>query len=882
MTAAWYAAAPAPPPSSLPKKASTRSSTSSFQGMHKSSSSTLSLGFDKIARGDNFPEDSHSPEPERPVSRNAVAKVREKERQRARTNSVSREHHQTGTSSANAATYTPDQNTFHQQAAQVQRDRHDSGPVTHPPWSMYAPPPSQEHPQQSPQSAYQQHPYPQLAHTWSHAAANQPVVYGAPPSQAPHGYVNLSWSSTSAVPMPTTTTPLPAPLLYNGHPIMQAHSAQQTAWAGQNYQASVPFPTNNMSPSAVPATYQFPARTKHTSNATPSSSRPLPSPTRSSSQSSSVGTGPGSPSLGSMSGTVRRSLPQPPSKILVQVTATDQGNPSSPLGRHDSVRMAAEEMMSRGPPRRKNISASSRFATTSPTISKSEGTIGQDRPQASKDGGRVARAESASCLEKEMRALKMNEERRKSTSSSHGTVAPTPPPPPPHQRIIRAVSPRPVRAAPPPAPEVSIAAPMEEVIPIRPVSRGPKDERERKRSLPTIKASAAPIPVIFSPPPDCKPPMPSFAFDEPIDVFQPGMPSIVLPGGDDGNKDSDSVPAIRVDELPSFRVNDSEAPMIHVSSDFSEDSEGSEGTAPTKPSISISVSSSSIAQRSTTSTTTMTAGTATGSTDTTHHHPQTHPRGQPRAVAAPASASSIGSGASCATCQKWIGGKVVHAMSHTFHPDCFICCHCSEHLEHVAFYEHEGRPYCHFDYHELFSKRCFHCRTPIVDQRYITINDVDLVGGDKKRKGQEEGQEQEQEEQQAEERCYHDLHFFCANCGDPFLDPKVSSSAAGSDPMAAEMMEDEDGKVRFGGREFIVHQGYPYCEHCHVRLHKPRCKGCKDPILETEFITALKAKWHLNCFCCNHCSQPITSQFYVREDKAYDEECYKIKLRSEL
>jgi hypothetical protein len=214
-------------------------------------------------------------------------------------------------------------------------------------------------------------------------------------------------------------------------------------------------------------------------------------------------------------------------------------------------------------------------------------------------------------------------------------------------------------------------------------------------------------------------------------------------------------------------------------------------------------------------------------------------------------------------------------MSHAFHPDCFVCFHCNEHLEHVAFYEHEGRPYCHFDFHELFSKRCFHCRTPIVDQRYITINDPELTGGE------------------SQERCYHDTHFFCANCGDPFLDPKVAASAAGAeaDQLLAHVIETEEGDegggvkavVTYGGREFVVHKGYPYCGPCHVSQHKPRCKGCKRPIVEEDVLTALRAKWHVGCFCCERCTKPIDSDnFFVRDNCAYDEECYKIKLRSEL
>ncbi len=115
------------------------------------------------------------------------------------------------------------------------------------------------------------------------------------------------------------------------------------------------------------------------------------------------------------------------------------------------------------------------------------------------------------------------------------------------------------------------------------------------------------------------------------------------------------------------------------------------------------------------------------------------------------------------------------------HPSCFVCAHCAEGLEHVAFLRTRWIAVCHFDYHELFSKRCFHCRTPIVDERYITVADEELTGRDG----------------EVNERCYHELHFFCANCGDPFLDPKAAGSVAGSDPGL--MTADENGKGQTWG-----------------------------------------------------------------------------------
>ncbi|KAE8223804.1 hypothetical protein CF319_g3214 [Tilletia indica] len=258
-----------------------------------------------------------------------------------------------------------------------------------------------------------------------------------------------------------------------------------------------------------------------------------------------------------------------------------------------------------------------------------------------------------------------------------------------------------------------------------------------------------------------------------------------------------------------------------------------------------------------------------------HQPKQSHPQPQTSTI-------STADGSLCASCSKLIVGRVINAMNAFFHPTCFRCMHCSESLEHVAFFEHEGKPYCHLDYHELFSTRCFHCRTPIVDERYITINDPDLVGsaGAAAKGGEGEGEEGGREKSGV--RNYHEMHFFCANCGDPFLDPNAAGSVAGANP-TANLVIDDDGRVQHGGKAFVVHKGYPYCEGCHNRLHKPRCRRCKNPILTDEIINALGHKWHPDCFVCESCQRPFESpSVFVSKGKAYDEHCYKILLRQSL
>jgi len=262
------------------------------------------------------------------------------------------------------------------------------------------------------------------------------------------------------------------------------------------------------------------------------------------------------------------------------------------------------------------------------------------------------------------------------------------------------------------------------------------------------------------------------------------VPQINLPGQDDDEEEE---------------MNG--GPMISISSvgDDSVSEGGHSSTSRTSnnaPSISVSHSGQIATPQRASSTTTPTSNHPSNP----NFHSSNHSQSQSNGPGA-ASASSIGSGKNCGGCKKWTGGRVLNAMSQVWHPQCFACKHCKTPLEHVAFYEHEGNPYCHFDYHELFSIRCFHCRTPIVDERFIRIMDDQLTGG---------GNGDEKDGNKSNERFYHELHFFCANCGDPFLDPKAAGSAAGSDPNAVQA--DENGRVVFGGMGFVVKNGYAYCE----------------------------------------------------------------------
>jgi hypothetical protein len=198
--------------------------------------------------------------------------------------------------------------------------------------------------------------------------------------------------------------------------------------------------------------------------------------------------------------------------------------------------------------------------------------------------------------------------------------------------------------------------------------------------------------------------------------------------------------------------------------------------------------------------------------------------------------TNVRTGALCTHCALPIAGRIVSAAGNRFHPECFVCYQCGEHLECVAFYpepdnklaervsriqarqrgadiaflpthptpndmarlEHEDgtdesqRFFCHLDFHEMFSPRCKSCKTPIEGEVIVACG--------------------------AE---WHAGHFFCAQCGDPF-----DSSTP-----------------------FVEKEGYAWCVNCHTHRYSTKCKKCRKPVTDT-VVKALGAEWHMACFCC--------------------------------
>ncbi|KAF8940261.1 hypothetical protein BGZ58_007152 [Dissophora ornata] len=171
----------------------------------------------------------------------------------------------------------------------------------------------------------------------------------------------------------------------------------------------------------------------------------------------------------------------------------------------------------------------------------------------------------------------------------------------------------------------------------------------------------------------------------------------------------------------------------------------------------------------------------------------------------------------CSSCDEPITGMMITAMGKRWHSDHFVCSVCDLNLEHIQFFQKDGKPYCHLDYHDMFSPKCGHCNSAIENECLTALG-----------------------------KNWHPDHFFCRECGDPF---------------------GEDG--------YMVHDDFPYCEKDYLRLFAPKCTGCQDPI-QGDFISALKGKWHRDCFGCTVCHIGFdTASYYVENGKPYCQAHYK-------
>lgn len=113
---------------------------------------------------------------------------------------------------------------------------------------------------------------------------------------------------------------------------------------------------------------------------------------------------------------------------------------------------------------------------------------------------------------------------------------------------------------------------------------------------------------------------------------------------------------------------------------------------------------------------------------------------------------------------------------------------------------------------QRFAQTCHQCKTPISEADYLTLADPALP---------------------PVPRYYHALHFFCAECGDPFVDPSSLSK----------------GEQHTVARPYMVNKGFAYCEKCEVKMFMHKCFACGEGI-GGDYTEAGGVVYHPECFNC--------------------------------
>lgn len=229
-------------------------------------------------------------------------------------------------------------------------------------------------------------------------------------------------------------------------------------------------------------------------------------------------------------------------------------------------------------------------------------------------------------------------------------------------------------------------------------------------------------------------------------------------------------------------------------------------------------------------------------------------------------------GPPCAKCGDMIIGQILNAIGRTYHPEHFVCACCSQPFDQGKFIIHEGEPYCHVDYYELFSNKCKTCNEPIKD-KFITVEDYH----------------------------FHPEHFVCETCGKllPGMKYKVHEKTKCilcvdcyvkriqlSDVerycakckrliegeyiilkgqfFHAEHFRCEECGCAFSGGNSHEFEGALYCTEHYEQMLRKNCAKCKKPILGRS-ITAAGRMWHPEHFCCHVCSEMLNGTSYYEK-----------------
>ncbi|NXP43434.1 PDLI5 protein, partial [Heliornis fulica] len=102
----------------------------------------------------------------------------------------------------------------------------------------------------------------------------------------------------------------------------------------------------------------------------------------------------------------------------------------------------------------------------------------------------------------------------------------------------------------------------------------------------------------------------------------------------------------------------------------------------------------------------------------------------------------------------------------------------------------------------------------------------------------------------------------CANCNQVIRGPFLVALGKSWHPEEFNCAHCKTSMAYIG---FVEEKGALYCEVCYEKFFAPECSKCQRKILG-EVINALKQTWHVSCFVCVACHNPIRNNVFHLED----------------
>ncbi|CUT98901.1 four and A half lim domains [Echinococcus multilocularis] len=188
----------------------------------------------------------------------------------------------------------------------------------------------------------------------------------------------------------------------------------------------------------------------------------------------------------------------------------------------------------------------------------------------------------------------------------------------------------------------------------------------------------------------------------------------------------------------------------------------------------------------------------------------------------------------CAECSEQIGFREFcvrirpeHRLSDSsdnsyvpaWHPGCFRCSNCSEHLVDFVYAWLNGKPYCLRHYGQMIRPRCATCDHLIFSEEYTRAMDQE----------------------------HHTGHFACRSCD-----------------------------VSLTGQRYILRDEEPHCLACYEAKFANTCEQCKEKIgCDSKDLSFKERHWHEKCFKCSACNTSLADRpFATKDDQLYCSDCY--------